>query len=611
MPGKGGTNRASVLILAVLTCGCALLVGLEKKDLPGLDALTEIDAPDYDGDAWDVPPGDIPGEEFDFSDGMVCIPEQIQCTDDRHFDLCREDGSGWHRGLACPDGTSCVDDGCYTPCQVSERSRSPSGCLFFAADLDIIEDMDLDLCPFSISVVNPDGTGSATVSIERKSEGRWSAVQNHVVAPGDFYTFVLPSDTHVEDTGIARESAYRISSNLPILAYQYNSLDTSMEGCAASADGSLLIPFHLFATEYVVASYKTLSLESMHGRSYFSVIGTEDTTVLSIEVTADTIEGPGIMELVAGATFSTSINEGDVLQIAARSTDDDLTGTIVSSSASVAVFGGSECSAVPQHCAWCRDAYDTQPGYPPCPDSLECGVDVTCPTFDENTCAWCDHLEEQLFPVNTWGKKFAAARVPVQSSADLIEGVLFRVIASEDDTQVIIAEDDGADLRLPPESIMTLDRGEFLEFELSGMALAPGDAYIETTRPVMVAQYIEGQECTNIPYSLEDEGLDPSMILLPPMEQYVSEYVFFVPDGFFTSYVIITRPPGATVMLDGSPVEDFLQVGTYFEVARAPVVPGVHHIQGSEPFGILGAGFGPQVSYGIPLGSGFDLINPP
>jgi hypothetical protein len=52
-------------------------------------------------------------------------------------------------------------------------------------------------------------------------------------------------------------------------------------------------------------------------------------------------------------------------------------------------------------------------------------------------------------------------------------------------------------------------------------------------------------------------GGDPSLLIVPSVEQWRSEYVFLTPDKYAFDFVQIVARPGAVVYLDDTPVEGF------------------------------------------------------
>ena len=532
---------------------------------------------------------------------QICIPGMTQCTGTTTRETCNALGTGWVPASSCTGRNVCRDGACLTPCQINELSPSSIGCIFYGVDLDQADELSADNSPYAIVIANTHDTYTASVTVQDRVGGSWRNRASATIAPNSLYTFRMSSDQHVEDTNKLNGYAYRVTSDLPIAAYQFNPIDTASQ---YSNDAALLLPKHTLSTNYNVAAWKHLYAngETTY-RSYLTVVGAQDGTSVTVRVSAATVAGGGIPALSAGGTYTTTLNESDVLQIATSSANLDLTGSRVTSTAPVAVFGGSECADVPQDCSWCKTASgSTLPNW-----------HGTAPNnwYSPYTCAWCDHVEEQMFPVTTWGRSYIAARVPVRSTGGLVEAGYWRVLASEDNTTVTITTLPGITLRFP--SGVTppyrINAGQYLEFEMTGSSSTPGDALVSADKPIMLVQYIEGQECTNVGAG---SGGDPAEILMVPQEQYLSKYIFLTPDTYASDFVVVVKPTGSTVTLDGTaiPAGSFINVTSEWQVARPLVGDGVHTITGTAPFGIIGVGYSPYVSYGYMGGLALRTINP-
>ena len=582
---KAGASLILSLFLVPAIQGC----GSEDS---GYDSGTDI--PVWDVSDWVDGTDGVPDVPIDESD-LVCEPGETQCAGEGAYNRCLPDGSGWETGLPCPEGTSCIDGACYSPCDYAENMRSSYGCMFYAMDLDQADEMAADSSPYAVIVSNTDTVQTANVSVQRKTAGTWTAVQTQSIAPGVLYTFRMATDVHIEDTNVGIGAAYRVVSDYPVVAYQFNPIDSADQW---SNDASMLLPVHTLDKWYFAASWHQLSILDNHYRSYVTIIGTQDATQVSITPSTNTMAGtsmPSVPAINAFETHVTSINDGDVLQIASNGDAGDMTGTYIEASAPIAVFGGTECSDIPYLCSWCRDAFGAPPGG----------------SHRENTCAWCDHVEEQIFPLTTWGKTMVASRVPVRSTGGIVEAAYWRVLASEDATTINITARPGIAMRFAPPytTPAVLNRGQYLEFEMAGPEHDPGDAYIEADKPVLVVQYIEGQECTNLDAG---GGGDPAMILMVPVEQYLDKYIFLTPNTYEVDHVIVVRPAGIDITLDGVllTADRFIAVEAGWEVARVLVGDGFHTIEGSKPFGIIASGYSPYVSYGYPGGLSLEVINP-
>lgn len=587
-----------------LTLAAALMLAACGTSHPKTDADVSGDA-DVDQAGDEAQEADTPGDTF-------CMPGLVSCVDPVSYRTCLPDGSGWGELEACDTsiGQRCYEgSGCYTPCDEAATSLSSMGCLFYAVDLDQTDGWgwDADLKVYAIVVANVDDTFASTVTFEQKIGGTWQVMETDNVDPNGLYTFRLPADRHIEDTGQADDKVVRVSSDLPIIAYQFNPIDSAD---TASNDASLLLPVPTLGPYYWVPMY--YSFPGPGQLAYVAIVGTEDGTQVTVTPSVPTAAGGTIPAMAAGTSQSFSINEGTLLEIATENYAGDLTGTLVWADRPVAVFAGTECSDIPLNCAWCLDSYGTTPGYPPAPGSWSCdSEDQGCPAHQENTCAWCDHIEEQIFPLTTWGKRYVASRVPVRAEEG-VEAALWRVLASEPNTSVTITTPPGAVLRLPPGVSgppYVLNEGEYLEFELAGTRPSPGDAFVEADMPILLVQFIEGQECTDQP---DAAGGDPAMVQMVPVEQYMDEYIFLTPNTYDVDYLVVTRQAGVEVLLDGAPLltTGFRPAGEGYEVGTFMVLDGVHHVTSATPFGIVLVGYSPYVSYAYVGGMDLEVINP-
>ena len=79
------------------------------------------------------------------------------------------------------------------------------------------------------------------------------------------------------------------------------------------------------------------------------------------------------------------------------------------------------------------------------------------------------------------------------------------------------------------------------------------------TNAFSVAQFLVGQNYAGVEATGTDVG-DPSLSLGIPTEQFRTDYAFLAPTTYTRSYVNVTAPMGASVMLDGTPVGGFVPV---------------------------------------------------
>ena len=277
--------------------------------------------------------------------------------------------------------------------------------------------------------------------------------------------------------------------------------------------------------------------------SYATIVATADNTTVNVKVPVTTDAGGVVPSIGAGQTQTFTMNRHDVLQISASSKD--VTGTDVSSSAPVAVFGAVRCAQVPA-------------GY-----------------------TYCDHLEEQTLPIRTWGKTYVGAHTPKRSNS---ERYYWRVLATKNATTISTTP---VQTGFPK----TLDSGQFYEFWTQESFIFTGD------QPFSAVQYVTGQDAFGAGTG------DPAMMTAVPVEQFLKKYVLLTPSGYSQDYVQIIRPGVVDVFLDGAPVPagSFYTVGTY-QVADVQVAPGVHSLESAEAFGIMGVGYTGVTSYAFPGG---------
>ncbi len=203
-----------------------------------------------------------------------------------------------------------------------------------------------------------------------------------------------------------------------------------------------------------------------------------------------------------------------------------------------------------------------------------------------------DHLVEQLPPTNTWGREF----VTVPLATDSMRGDRFRFLAQADNTQVTVNS----------VVVATLNRGQFFEQAIVGAA------HIESSRPILVAQYAHSQNYYRTAPGGNASFLgDPMMMIVPPFEQFLANYTVSTPvesailnaGRFDRNFINIVSPAGAIgqIELNGTPIDGnlFTAIGSSgFYGAQVPIELGGYQLNGPLPFGVFVYGFGSFDSYG-------------
>jgi hypothetical protein len=184
------------------------------------------------------------------------------------------------------------------------------------------------------------------------------------------------------------------------------------------------------------------------------------------------------------------------------------------------------------------------------------------------------------------------------------------------------------------------------QFELHGLGdwhevSATRDFLAESDKPIHVVQVMASQDAANVPRGLP--GGDPSLLVVPPREQYRNDYVFLTPDKYAFDFVTIVAPPDAVVVMDEvelseqlcliTPTDGLtdeergdepLELITYTcQLSYATIEPetgdvlegeqndGVHRIVATVPLGVTVFGFDAYVSYAYAAGTELREIAPP
>ena len=512
----------------------------------------------------------------------ICFEGETRCGEDGDEVLvCNAAGTGFVASGRCSDSDLkrvCDEGECKAICDVAVKSASYVGCDYWAVDLDNAIDGSYDAAgqTFAVVVSNASSELAAKVAVYDKA-GYFSVPQaplvNLTLQPDELEVIVLPPGCYGETTcpeayrvnaTTVVEGAYRVVSDVPITAYQFNPLD-NVE--VFSNDASLLMP-----TTALGRRYRVMTRMQQHDtlRGYLTVVASEEgLTEVEVEVKGRTLEGEdkygnAIPALNAGDKITFQLEQFDVLNLMTNEVGSDLTGSQVIADKNVVVFGGSEAANAPE----------TDP--------------ITC-------CA--DHLEQQLYPVNTWGKRYHAVKsYPRKGERDL-----WRIMARLDDTQVETLPAGLAEAR-------TLGAGEWFEITTTE------SFEIVASRPILVGQFLASEwdpiDLERGVPSQEAAGIgDPAFILGVPVEQYRRDYVFLVPNQYAADYITVVAPLGAAVTLDGEllDAEAFRSFGSEgYSYHRLEVADGVHHLTADQAVGLFVYGYDDYVSYGYP--AGLDLV---
>jgi len=542
----------------------------------------------------------------------ICTPGTGQCTSSSIVRKCLPDGSGYSEPEPCEIGKTCVGGMCLSLCENDIKQNTNVGCQYWAVDLDndtthnpaLPFQPTPEMFPHSVVISNPgssdvamsfsvmvscaDGTqcspsvttcnGKEATVCDKPAAEYDLDVGDSIVPAGTSKEFTMPV-MNVHGSSLAPK-AIRVVASLPVVAYQFNPFNSEN---ATSNDGSLLLPQNALGLLYYAVSLPSRGALMMfpENNGFLAVIATQPDTTVGITPTVNVIANPaeGIPPdgttpefLPPGKTYVFTLQPYQVLNleqlaeggiITPGTIPKDLTGTRVEADKPIAVFSGHQVAGI-------QEALKLQI------------TDVW-----DSCCT--EHMEEQLMPVETWGTEALC----VKSKPRGYEADRFVVLGAEPGIQLTT---------IPP-----LDGFDGKTLEKPGVPLrveTTESFMLKATGKIQVVQFLMSQGQTQ-PIGSEPGTGDPSMMIIPPSNQYRDEYVIQTGEGYGSNWLTVIRPQGIPVQLDGVAVPDgefdALGDGTW-EFAYHQVQTGTHSLVADQPFGIMVYGYGSVTAYGYPGG---------
>ena len=487
-------------------------------------------------------------------------------------------------------------------CDDAASKPSNFGCEFWAVDMDQQDALnDPASAPWGVAI-SPAGFGTTEVAIEINLAPpgqpldlmlvKQLSIGQDEVVPVELPTRELdcglkPNDYAAPGTCLSSR-AFRITSSAPIVVYQFNVFKN-----AFSNDASLLLPTPALGKRYRVVGWPAghpIKLLNIIDRAVVTIVGTAPDTTVTVLPRWRIKGNPPIAAAKPGQQFQVKLGPFDVLNL---ETDDatfqddiktmaDLSGSVITSDKPVAVFSGVETTSAP-------------------------GGVLDIPTYpgwtDESTCC-LDHLEEQLFPVESLGAKYVITRSPIRSSGSYHEPDVIRFVGAAEDSAIVTSLP-------PPFDKFLLKNGEVRT------TWADADFVATGSKPFLVAQLQVSQD-----YVDGNITGDPSLTIFPAVDQYRDQYRILTPAdagvwGWQANYVVLATEPTNVITLDGVEPAGCVVTpagnvdGTEYESRRCPVSEGVHALKGKTPFGVVAYGYGPAGSYAFPGGADVEPIYAP
>jgi len=266
-----------------------------------------------------------------------------------------------------------------------------------------------------------------------------------------------------------------------------------------TSDGFFAIPITAFGTKYINMVYQEPNFKLYYDYSGLSspftgVTAAYDNTVVTFKMGGgpegnDAVPLENGTKLKTGQTTTFNMNKGDVWLAGVDDSEQDLSGSLITSDKPISIVSGVHCANFPIGNSW------------------------------------CDYTVSMELPVYTWGENYF-----VTPEMERTYNGIIRIYASEDNTDVYR---DGAFLG-------TIEKGggdtrdkAYLETRLWPQFVGaenednpPKVAHIGSNKPIAVMYYNTGTQ--------EDKGnvnSDPFMSQIPPVESAVNYSVFSTPNA--------------------------------------------------------------------------------
>jgi hypothetical protein len=564
---------------AATSNGSSVTTGFESTDTTG-GSTTDTG---LDGSSDDDPSADT---------GPLC---ELSCSLDQQQVLCDGDP---HQQCTGKDGCDPVTHTCANGCQVAAHNKQSVGCEYYAVDM---QSNSPGYC-FAAFVANTwhdhasltverNGVALPIQSFARIPVGNgpglvYQAYDPNVgLPPGEVVILFLSGtqgaapncpappavagDAGFAGTGIG--SSFRISSDVPVVAYQINPYGG---GSVAVTGASLLLPTSVWDDSYVAVNIYQYDLAPPS----MNIMAMEDNTNVTLVPIANVAGGGGIPSGQAGQQLSFSLSQGQYAQITQVA---ELTGSVLTADKPIGHLAGQPCMRTPL------------------------GV------------AYCDHGEQMIPPVNALGSEYV--------------GVMHRPRAGEPGIWRMIGAVDGTQLSWQPDvgGPAALGLGQIVEFTTATPFVVSSQ---DEEHPFLLFNYMSGSQWNQL-QNVQTQGYgDPDAVLSIPTEQYMNRYVFFADPTYPEGNLVIVRKRTNGVFhdveLDCAGVLGGWQAVGEYEWTRADLITGNFQNVGNCStgrremwsdglFGLwnwgwgtpLTSSFSANVSYGYPAGLRVAPIN--
>jgi hypothetical protein len=483
------------------------------------------------------------------------------------------------------------NDSGMSACEEAAKTGSYVGCDYEAVPLANVVWSVFD---FAVVVANA-STNVADITVTNAG----TTVQTTSVAPNAIAKIYLPwipklkgADSDMCGTVInpdpasahVQHGAYHITSTQPVSVYQFNAIEyqgvggppgkdwsncPGFQGCIGtpscysySNDASILFPTTAWTQHVRVAGAASTNA----GGTYFAVTAMNDNTHVTVQLSSlgAVLAGDDIVATSPNGMLTFTMNAEDVAEVVGPEGITDFSGSLVSADQPIQVHSGHPCRDVP----------------------------------DASTAA-CDHLETNNPPAETLGQHYFVEQ-PTGPYGGL-PGAVVRLYGNADGTALTYPQG------MPPGAPAAINAGDVVD-----LGVVNQDFEVQGTHEFAVASLMLGGMAVD---PSTGEG-DPSISMMVPVEQYLTEYVFLAPDDYDISYADVVQPIGALLTLDGAAVNVTpTPIGSSgYGVARINLPrngnAGAHFLTATSPVSLQVLGYGEYTSYQYPGGGNLQAIAP-
>ncbi|MBN9165074.1 MAG: IgGFc-binding protein [Myxococcales bacterium] len=513
----------------------------------------------------------------------------------------------------CAPEQACGAARCQEPCAAAAAGERSDGCEFFFQTPRYRKDLPHSC--FAVYVVN---TSNGPVDLGLELEGTRLDISNAVyrtnagdatlvphtgsLAPGDSAivfvsdrapdapipqgtgTILAPCPDGVVPASVADPlpngngfgSAFHLKSTAPVAAtsiYPFGGARSYLPSA------TLLLPVSTWSKEHMIVNGWEHGPSGVPGAQ---IIASEDDTEVTLIPKRDIQDGRTMVGSAANIPVTYRLARGQILQLAQN---EELSGSVVTSTKPTTTFGGHSCAFVP------------------------------------SSGAYCDTLNQQIPGFERWGAKYVGVgyRPRLDNENEL---VAYRIVAARDGT--VLDYDPAPPVGAP----LTMSAGEVALF------VQPiRDPFVVRTQdvdhPVYLAAYMSGAQlgfealrATTGP-SFGSQG-DPEFVNVVPADQYLNAYSFYADPSYGNTSLVIVRAKTGDAFKDvwlecAGYLTGFRPVGTSgeYEYVRVDLARdgkpgatfdggacgnGLHRLRSDGPFTATLWGWDKHASYAYPGG---------